>query len=83
MILAVGWIRFLAIDDGLRAFSGNELIYAQELLEESPDKMLCRTRIVWSDNGSLSAEWYTWWGITPIGSSCDEFYQVWWSNWDS
>ena len=84
LIVAAGWIQFIAIEDGLNAFIGDDLVYAEKFLNENKlDMTLCRTRILKNKNGSLITEQYTWWGITPTSSSCDEFYQVWWSNWES
>ena len=83
VIMAIGWVRFVMIDDGLNQFTGDERARAEIILKEKKVEMtLCRTRVVKEDN-SLDMKLYTWWGITVSQSLCDDMYGSPWKNFET
>ena len=67
MYVVMGWFWIVAIDNGLRAFTGDERAAAEAVLDRShpsqylfgPDKL----RVVKDADGQFDVVFYTWWGL--------------------
>ena len=67
MIWVVGWCWYLAMDDGVEAFTGREHLAAERVLNEEKHcpsgPYPISARVVKDSNGQCQVLCYQWWGI--------------------
>lgn len=66
--MAMGWFWLIAMDDGLRAFTGEERAAAEEVASDKSKRYIdvfdpWKRRVVKDVDGQFDVVFYTWWGL--------------------